>query len=742
MADVLVFTPKSKFDYQKNYDDFIAFVKYELTLFSDHQYNGKKGWDCDKWSWTTKNGRLLRIVFGLSETPHKYTPYKYPFADFAKAYVRYEMSLNRKDSVGFASSLPWLYRALLEYAELNNSNSIDVMALNNSVINRIDELIKLSGLGHSGKRNIALSLERVLTFIKDKRFKLDLQYWKNPFHRKKENYLQVDEQSRNIEQDKCPSDYQMMQVAEAFHQAKTSRQKYITSLCVMLMCQPSRLVELRGLTLNSLQKSDTGRWYLMWYPAKGGDPVKKWIPELLEDVVKQAFNRLVEISRPARKAAKFAYNNPGIFMHHDRCTTPKDYPQDIELTYDQFANACGFGTGLQAHGGPIGWNTIQSKWVMTLLNELNGTNNWREKLPSHSHCITPNNEVAKINTRGAPHKVTDIKIKFPTYSDLRKHVDETYKNCAFPKYGDVNIWDCITLIRENEFHKKHCVKSFSWRFLGPTMLGFAVGAKSRSTESIFEELGLVDEDGSALEFCSHQFRHWLNTKLHLAGEDDWLIAKWSGRADINQNKAYDGRTRAQKSRLTKRIGHLGRSGGELTLTEVNQLMAPFDSETPPPPMVLHELSLPIPLKSLGVAREGVAQFSGLGYCVHNYASSPCVKNGDCATCSEHVCMKGIGNSLEELKNLENLYAEQLEHAFANANEGVFGADRWVTSLSFKLTKIRTIIKIIEDPNNPDGLIIRIPEEASPSPVKRSLLGSSDIIPTLDLTHLALSNLED
>jgi hypothetical protein len=354
----------------------------------------------------------------------------------------------------------------------------------------------------------------------------------------------------------------------------------------------------------------------------------------------------------------------------------------------------------------------------------------------------PNNEVAKINTRGEPHKVTNIKINFPNYSDIRKHIDKSYKTSTFPKYGDVNVWDCITLLRENEFHKKHCVRPFSWRFLGHTILGFAIGSKNRSSQSIFEELDLVDEDGSPLEFCSHQFRHWLNTKLQLAGEDDWIIAKWSGRADINQNKAYDGRTQAQKSRLTKRIGHVGKSDGVMTIKQVNQLMAPFTSELPPSPMVLHDLSLPVSLKSLGVSREGVAQFSGLGYCVHNYASSPCVKNGDCATCSEHVCMKGIGNSLEELKNLENLYAEQLEHAQANVDEKVFGADRWVTSLSFRLAKIRTIIRMMDDPNNPDGLIIRIPEELSPSPVKRSLLDSSDIIPVLDLTQLALSDLED
>ena len=93
MSDVLVFTPKHELDFQKNYADFIAFAKNELTLFADHVFEGpegtQKGWECDKWSWDTARGKKLTIVFGNSESHSKYTPFKRPFADFAKAYVRY-----------------------------------------------------------------------------------------------------------------------------------------------------------------------------------------------------------------------------------------------------------------------------------------------------------------------------------------------------------------------------------------------------------------------------------------------------------------------------------------------------------------------------------------------------------------------------------------------------------------------------------------------------------------------------
>ena len=337
---------------------------------------------------------------------------------------------------------------------------------------------------------------------------------------------------------------------------------------------------------------------------------------------------------------------------------------------------------------------------------------------------------------------------FDDFKDPKSRiVDQKYKTKDFPNYGDVKLWDCITLVRENEFHKEFDVKPFSWVMVGHGPVSDAMGSDRPSgeetIESIFDELAITDEDGTRLQLNTHQPRHWLNTKLKLAGEEDWLIAKWSGRADIEQNKAYDGRTQEQKSRLTKRIGHVANGEGVMTVAQANQFLSPYTSESPPPAIVLHDLGLPVSLKSLGINRSGVAQFTGLGYCVHNYAESPCVKNGDCAVCSDHECLKGLPNTLEELKDLEKLNEEQLEDAIVKAGDKVFGADRWVTASGFRLSKIKTIIAMMEDPNRPDGTPIRIPDELDPSPVKRSLnIDEQNVIPIFDLTALALSDMEE
>ena len=94
-------------------------------------------------------------------------------------------------------------------------------------------------------------------------------------------------------------------------------------------------------------------------------------------------------------------------------------------------------------------------------------------------------------------------------------------------------------------------------------------------------------------------------------------------------------------------------------------------------------------------------------------------------------------------SLEKLYEEQLADAKLKAEKQVFGADRWVTASGFRLSKIRTIITMMEEPASQDGTPIRIPHELDPSPVKRSLnIDEQSVIPIWDLTALALSDLEE
>jgi hypothetical protein len=210
---------------------------------------------------------------------------------------------------------------------------------------------------------------------------------------------------------------------------------------------------------------------------------------------------------------------------------------------------------------------------------------------------------------------------------------------------------------------------------------------------------------------------WLNTHAMNGGMDDYLLAMWSGRADVTQNRAYDGRTESEKDRL-------------------KNIVMEIDHKSPPTALALFSNRLPVPLPSLGVSREGVADFTGIGFCVHNFAQTPCTKAGECITCKEHVCMKGLPDTLENLEQMELLIAEQLESAKAAATDLTFGADRWVTHLGWKLVHIRTIIENLKNPDVPNGSIIRIPVAHDPSPTRRALNAKGQIT---ELNSISIDN---
>ena len=51
--------------------------------------------------------------------------------------------------------------------------------------------------------------------------------------------------------------------------------------------------------------------------------------------------------------------------------------------------------------------------------------------------------------------------------------------------------------------------------------------------------------------------------------------------------------------------------------------------------------------------------------------------------------------------------------------------------------------MMEDPKKPDGTPVSVPDELDPSPVKRSLnIDEKNVIPTFDLTALALADMEE
>lgn len=446
-------------------------------------------------------------------------------------------------------------------------------------------------------------------------------------------------------------------------------QKPKGSILTLLMFAPSRAGELPGLVVDCLHETENGRLGVRWYGEKGFGDTIKWVPDVMRETVVEAHRRLVEIGALAREAAKFAYDNPGVFFRHAECITPSDFPEDRPLSALEFAHAMNFGQATldalkDRSNEAAAWQSLSlGKWI--------------KKLRSHGN---------------------------PTYQQLAQYTQNEYEHKEWPLIpnSDRPVWESLLLVRDREFHNDFKPRGFSWLTPSVNQINWQLAPRDglkNPTKTLFQRFGILDEDSSEIRLTSHQLRVWLSTNAERGGMDSWQLAKWAGRARIQDNRHYDLRTPEEREEQVRAV---------MCLTER------------PAALEAIKLNLPVSYQDLGLNRIGIADVTEYGMCTHDYAMSPCTKGGECMTCKEHVCIKAMPRTLKRIQRLEELVASQFEKAKLDAESGVFGADRWETHLGWKLAHIRTQRTRLESDETPEGAVLWIPPEHDPSPIRRAL----------------------
>jgi hypothetical protein len=186
---------------------------------------------------------------------------------------------------------------------------------------------------------------------------------------------------------------------------------------------------------------------------------------------------------------------------------------------------------------------------------------------------------------------------------------------------------------------------------------------------------------------THQFRHWLNTIAQKGQVGQVEIARWSGRADLSQNAVYNHRTPEDEVADMRKVGLGSQSTNLVERSRNNQ---------------------PILVSEIGgdPNNDRISHVTIYGRCEHDFAMEPCHKWRGCITCKKHKCIKGDDVKLERLKFERDHMNVQLEKAAAAAQEGFYGADRWLDDYMKKFEAANQIIALLEDPNIEDGAIIQ------------------------------------
>lgn len=471
----------------------------------------------------------------------------------------------------------------------------------------------------------------------------------------------LDEKGKEYRSSKMPTDEEMMLVAKLFHDAPNldKETEYYTAVMALLMVAPSRCSELMSLSVNCLE----------WEEDSLGNKQLgiRWIPakngkEGLKWVPSCMQDIVVE-------AVKRLINIS--FWAREVAKFAEENPNILMLSNKELASSHSL---YQKH---------LTKSEIAEVLDIDSKNSCNTKW--FKNLISENDGIITYEILG----------KF-----LYKKYTSKFNNWPYvDKHKSVKVSEASLLFRENEFHDDFSPKSFS--FVLPTVNQINdrfCYSETRPKTSLWEKHCIGTSKGEFIRLPSHNARHWLSTKVERGGMDELTLANWAGRARVADNKAYDHRTEEEKNE----------SARDLLISEDISILDKI------------HLNLPVTYEDLGKDRIGIATVTEIGICEHDYAMSPCSRHGDCETCKELVCIKGLESSLGILKQREIQLTEQLSKAKEHHRIGVFGADRWISNLGWRLTHIKTKIKFLENSEIPNGSLLRMPDEYDPSPVKLAL----------------------
>ncbi|MPR10989.1 hypothetical protein FS320_24765 [Microvirga tunisiensis] len=204
-------------------------------------------------------------------------------------------------------------------------------------------------------------------------------------------------------------------------------------------------------------------------------------------------------------------------------------------------------------------------------------------------------------------------------------------------------------------------------------------------KSVFQKTGL-DPDGR-LKVSTHQFRHYLNTIAHTGGLSQIDIAKWSGRKNVSQNSAYDHLSSAEiLNKLRSQVGDENLTVGPLAEMPAN---LPVSREK------FSELAIP------------TAHVTKYGFCVHDFAASPCEMFRRCLSCTEHLCIKGDEAKSARIREQLQMGRQSLRRAQEAVVEEVYGAFDWVEIHAKTVSRLEQLVAILDDASVPAGTIIQL-----------------------------------
>ncbi|MGO4381433.1 integrase [Pseudoduganella sp. RAF19] len=480
---------------------FINVARHHLAVFSTALDFESDAWDVSEYvHLRAKGNNRLRLLFCSWSSANQLEPTSMaePFKDFAKAYIRYMQGLRpTKILAQRLVALRALEAALVEIAGV-----ADAMLTTGFILNRATQMIAARYA-----KSTAYRISRHLEVIADFMFKNHMMKvacrWRT-FLVRTHDQNKVGAEFERRRRLKLPSQAALDALPMVFRAALAPAEIIFGSVAALLVSAPDRVSEVLTLDANCevYEKGLNGEiaYGLRWFPAKGAEPMVKWIVPSMVPVVKEAVAKIRNATTAAREVARWYELNP----------TRVYLPAELE----HFRS-----------------DTFLTKSEMVQLFNL-----------ASEDCVEMTCKTFDIVPlwRGRNWRVRFDDVE----KSLLRHLPE-----GFP-YLDMELGlrysEALFVVRRNELHPRRGTNPSLIGSITTNQVNSALGGKVNcGGSSIFSRLGFSEKDGTPIRVSSNQFRHYLNTLAQMGGMGQLDIAKWSGRKDVRQNRVYDHMTTTQ-----------------------------------------------------------------------------------------------------------------------------------------------------------------------------------------------------
>lgn len=643
-ADICIFTPKAELDASANLAAFVVTCRSQLTVFGADLRFEDIAWDVTEAVQLKGHGKKrVRIFFSTQETVDDSIPIQMaePFASFAKAYVRYMQGMRPTKNPSFRVAA---LRAL--DASLREGGHSDPIQVDGDTFNRAARIIA-ERLSRATAYRVGAQLEVLADFMSQHRLTVVPLSWRSSIKRPIDS-VRVGQEFDKRRTEKMPSLAALEALPRAFHMAIQPRDVLYSAIAAILCSAPDRISEVLLLAENCEVHDETSAgeeaYGLRWWPAKGAEPMVKWIIPTMVPVVAEAIARIRRLTEESRRIARWYESNP-----------KKLYlPPELEhfrtkelLTMDELCQLLFVDTDDRK---------VVRQWCT------------RNAVPLMKHGGQP--EVHFVDAERAV--VADLPAGFPVLN----------------AEGHLNYSEALVVLRRNELHPRKATYRCIIDTVTINQVNTGFGSRSQhGFESMFDRLGFSEPDGSPIRVTTHQFRHYLNTLAQVGGMSQLDIAKWSGRVDIRQNEAYDHVSADQMvAKIRQSIGNESQMFGPLANLPKN---------------------IPISRDEFARLKIPTAHTTDFGFCVHDYTMMPCEQHADCINCNEHVCVKGDEHKAAMVKRRLAEARELLARAEAATSEGYYGADRWMEHHQKTVARLTQLVEILDNPSIPTGSVIQL-----------------------------------